>query len=172
MGYVGRVGVLGAGDIGANHKRKRMWIVAVAEGLGCRQRGGARRLVASTKGQQELPFQVPGVADTESKQMGARGQPRGHRCVECSGGNASDTNSAPIWQQSGRRSRASGKGAPVAGITDWWSVPRFAGVVDGMADRLDRSKAIGNGQVPGVAALAWTALTSDLKCEPTDESEF
>lgn len=31
---------------------------------------------------------------------------------------------------------------------------------DGVAYRLDRLKAIGNGQVPGVAALAWDTLTS------------
>lgn len=37
--------------------------------------------------------------------------------------------------------------------------PPHAGVVDGMASRLDRTRALGNGQVPAVVALAWTTLT-------------
>jgi len=51
---------------------------------------------------------------------------------------------------------------------DWWqrepeSVPRttqrnMGGVVDGLASRVDRLKAIGNGQVPLCAATAWRIL--------------
>jgi DNA (cytosine-5)-methyltransferase 1 len=114
MGYVGRVGVLGAGDIGANHRRKRMWIVAISKFAG------------------EL------VAD------------------------AADTNGAALREQQGRLLWEGREGTPKPGVTDWWSVPRFAGVDDGMADRMERVKATGNGQVPGVAALAWSVLTSDL----------
>ena len=40
----------------------------------------------------------------------------------------------------------------------WESEPIKSGVADGMADRLDRVKAIGNGQVPIVAATAWSVL--------------
>lgn len=36
------------------------------------------------------------------------------------------------------------------------------GVSDGMANRVDRLRAIGNGQVPGVAALAWATLIEAL----------
>lgn len=42
----------------------------------------------------------------------------------------------------------------------WWSTePSVGRVVDGVACRLDRLKAIGNGQVPQVAALAWNTLS-------------
>jgi len=37
--------------------------------------------------------------------------------------------------------------------------PSIPGVAHGVADRVDRNKAIGNGQVPAVAALAWEVLT-------------
>jgi DNA (cytosine-5)-methyltransferase 1 len=41
----------------------------------------------------------------------------------------------------------------------WWaSEPNLDRVVNGMADRVDRLKAIGNGQVPLCAATAWTIL--------------
>jgi hypothetical protein len=39
------------------------------------------------------------------------------------------------------------------------TVPRVA---TGIKDRVDRLKAIGNGQVPAVAATAWNLLTEDL----------
>ncbi len=39
--------------------------------------------------------------------------------------------------------------------------PRMVGAVDGLAHRVDRLKAIGNGQVPAVAATAWRILRGD-----------
>jgi DNA (cytosine-5)-methyltransferase 1 len=45
-------------------------------------------------------------------------------------------------------------------IDDWKSfATKFFRVDDGMADRVDRLKAIGNGQVPLCAATAWRILT-------------
>jgi DNA (cytosine-5)-methyltransferase 1 len=46
-----------------------------------------------------------------------------------------------------------------SGRTNWWqSQSELERVAHGMADRVDRLKAIGNGQVPAVAALAWSSL--------------
>ena len=46
----------------------------------------------------------------------------------------------------------------------WWaSEPGICRVVDGLADRMDRLKAIGNGQVPLVAATAFTMLKNRLE---------
>jgi site-specific DNA-cytosine methylase len=45
------------------------------------------------------------------------------------------------------------------GESNFWSFePNVGRVVDGMASRVDRLKAIGNGQVPLCAATAWTIL--------------
>lgn len=55
--------------------------------------------------------------------------------------------------------------AEVAGLCDlaglaWWKdEPGDLGVHDGLADRMDRLRALGNGQVPAVAAAAWRILT-------------
>ena len=44
--------------------------------------------------------------------------------------------------------------------SDWWATePDVGRVAHGVAARVDRLKAIGNGQVPAVAALAWRILT-------------
>jgi DNA (cytosine-5)-methyltransferase 1 len=41
----------------------------------------------------------------------------------------------------------------------WWTVePAVGRVAHGVADRVDRLRAIGNGQVPLVAAQAWQIL--------------
>lgn len=37
--------------------------------------------------------------------------------------------------------------------------PDHVGMVDGVASRMDRTRALGNGQVPAVVALAWETLT-------------
>ena len=46
------------------------------------------------------------------------------------------------------------------GCYKWVPEPILARVVDGMAARVERTKAIGNGQVPQCAAEAWRILTS------------
>jgi DNA (cytosine-5)-methyltransferase 1 len=48
--------------------------------------------------------------------------------------------------------------------SDWWcSNPAdFVGVDDGVANRLDRLRALGDGQVPAVVALAWKYLKGEI----------
>ena len=49
-----------------------------------------------------------------------------------------------------------------ASLSDWWAVePDVGRVANGVAARVDRLKAIGNGQVPAVAALAWEILSQE-----------
>lgn len=44
----------------------------------------------------------------------------------------------------------------------WWDAePAVGRVADGVASRVDRLRALGNGQVPAVAALAWQVLSYD-----------
>ena len=65
---------------------------------------------------------------------------------------------------SGRRARQLRRPKrPEKGQTGWdvyWATdqPPVARVADGVADRLDRCRAVGNGQVPAVVRLAWEAL--------------
>jgi len=40
----------------------------------------------------------------------------------------------------------------------WEADPRESRVADGMANRMDRFRCLGNGQVPAVAAMAWSLL--------------
>lgn len=62
----------------------------------------------------------------------------------------------------GRRRGSLGSEATEPRGSDWWGVHRFEGVDNGVADRVERVRATGNGQVPAVAALAWEVLSASL----------
>ena len=54
-------------------------------------------------------------------------------------------------------------GSLYSGARSYWTVePRVGRVAYGVAHRVDRLKALGNGQVPLVAAVAWDRLHRDL----------
>jgi DNA (cytosine-5)-methyltransferase 1 len=58
---------------------------------------------------------------------------------------------------------SSGDSGDNSGTVGWWSTePDVGRVAHGVASRVDRLKAIGNGQVPLVAATAWTILKQRL----------
>jgi DNA (cytosine-5)-methyltransferase 1 len=98
LGYQAETVALSAKDLGADHIRKRYWLLAHSD-----MRGQlCRRIDAKTS---ELPTIRNGV---------------------------------------------------------WESYPDESGMVNGVADRLDRVRAIGNGQVPIVAATAWNILFERL----------
>jgi len=104
MGYDSRWGVVSAADIGANHQRRRIWIVANSRHWSRRDKW---------------------IAETRQNSQGEW---------------ATDSSSF--------------------GRSSWWQFePAIPRVADGVAARVDRLKAIGNGQVPLCAATAWRILT-------------
>jgi DNA (cytosine-5)-methyltransferase 1 len=127
MGYDARWGVYGACDVGAPHKRERLWILAdaVCEGL------------EGLSGDDEV------------------GLPQGWEGLF-----ASDTTSQNgICGGEGDIAIADAGGSKDGG---WWeSEPDVGRMADGVAYRVDRLKSIGNGQVPSVAAYAWSHLISN-----------
>jgi DNA (cytosine-5)-methyltransferase 1 len=100
MGFDANWGVLGASDVGAKHKRDRIWIVAHTN---------------NTKRRRKL-----------------RGFWGLQKCNQ-------------EWD-----------------IHTTFNQPEPIRMVDGVANRVDRLKAIGNGQVPLCAATAWRILSEPL----------
>jgi DNA (cytosine-5)-methyltransferase 1 len=109
MGFDAKWGVLGASDLGADHERKRIWILAYASGIG--QHAGKDEGRIIPKGACRF---------TRREVVLSQGA------------------SARVWP------------IPISGIH------RMA---DDLAGRMDRLKALGNGQVPRVAATAWEILS-------------
>lgn len=115
MGFDAEWCVLGADDVGGNHQRERIWIVAYSseDGWDDAFRGG----------------------DNETKRI------RG-----C----------AALWGKNRNISEVGSKVPPV--FAGWLDQPDPDGMANGVAGWVDRIAAIGNGQVPAVAATAFRLL--------------
>jgi DNA (cytosine-5)-methyltransferase 1 len=155
LGFDAQWGVLGAVDVGAPHQRYRIWIVASnralanASGVGCEARGrlgevGESGLLQAAFGESSGihggEFQGP---DHLADANGERG---------CSG--EAGLEDAENAGESPRGERG----------LQWWDVePGMGRVAHGVARRVDRLKALGNGQVPAVAACAWRILAGGFE---------
>lgn len=116
--------------------------------------GAGREVVAhSTRVQQGRPEQR-----TERERAWACGEP-------CHVANSESITEWPGLRQNektGERRGRSGDGSSKNG--SWWeSEPDVGRVAHGVAARVDRLKALGNGQVPAVVRLAWETLSEDLR---------
>lgn len=156
-GYSWRDGILAASDVGAPHQRKRWWCLANSSS---RRRGGAEVGQIQQPGRAET-FGTSNsnrtMADATSERL-EKPQP------------SQEINQEPSVAGSGRvddsmRGRhglqdeeipAGRDGAEHAG---WWATePGMGRMAHGVANRTQRIKALGNGQVPLCAAVAWRLL--------------
>jgi DNA (cytosine-5)-methyltransferase 1 len=159
LGYDAAWGVLGAWHVGAPHRRNRMWIVA-AHPDRCRERELPEHAeMAGAQGAECDATDANGLRSGLTARQPSNVERRGTGSI-CR--HAANTDGAAVRQQPGRSGGQSGPEAREPGDTGWWSVHRFAGVDDGLADRVERVRATGNGQVPAVAALAWRVLSGVL----------
>ena len=135
LGYDAEWGVLGADDVGANHHRKRIWILGYSNSR-LEQTWGKSRVLAKQNSKRQTIGHSHGSFEENV------GNTKSTRFASCELGQRK----IEPWRTSSRTSQ-------------WWtSEPSVDRVVDGMASRVDRLKAIGNGQVPLCAATAWTIL--------------
>ena len=170
MGFDAKWGVLGAADIGANHQRDRIWIVAKRDrqishslhngvGWGKQQSKSLKEaVITDTRCKPERPNQ--GLRPSSKVAIGQ------NTSIVC----GKISNPASLGQQGqGQHEQPvnSTKGCKrqtnyveSIGTSDFWAVePNLGRVADGVAARVDRLKAIGNGQVPLCAATAWRILS-------------
>jgi DNA (cytosine-5)-methyltransferase 1 len=132
MGFDASWGVLGASDIGAKHHRKRIWIVA--------RRSEFLSHPNNRKGWWQQ--QSESVKETQR-------------------GNMAYTNN-PIGGGERRRFWGAQKRYQEWDLHSIFNQPEPLRMADGVASRVDRLKAIGNGQVPQVAGIAWNLLKERL----------
>jgi DNA (cytosine-5)-methyltransferase 1 len=133
IGYDAEWCVLGASDCGAPHYRKRFWILAYTE------RTRQERYISKTREKKKPEFRN-GCANVPDSNI-----VNGHL-------SRYDTGKIPQYEATGIRENT------------WWETePGLGRVANGVACRVDRLKAIGNGQVPSVAATAWNVLWNRLQ---------
>ena len=146
MGFDARWGVLGAADIGANHQRDRIWIVAKSNGKPITP-----------------PPQVDNPNGTHEQRIkfAERTQAQ-HANLDGTSKLAHTENSGNVWGNwvmGFAQKEHNHRGGQSNGRREWWQAePDVGRVADGVAARVDRLKAIGNGQVPLCAATAWRIL--------------
>lgn len=138
-GYDCRWCCLEASGVGAPHRRDRWWILATMADTE-RTAGQQRSEPAMQRGWKDEAEQAGmgcgDVADSDNQ-----------RREEC--------NATGIPTEQGRNGRRIDGGRRAG----WWQAePDVCRVVDGVASRVDRLKALGNGKVPIQAAVAWKLL--------------
>ena len=165
-GYNAAWGVLSAEDCGANHQRKRMWIVgklANSEKLFCD--GESNNTGSSLEPQEESkPRNSPwseNVSEScfncqfqfDQESLGKYGCPNCEGDISYTAGKRLERHVSKVWESEQSRT----------GLCGWWRAePDVGRVADAVASRVDRLKAIGNGQVPIVAATAWRILSENI----------
>ena len=179
LGYDAAWKVLSAGDCSAPHERARMWIVAKdtdADGAwelqpqriveeqrrrSCNLREEVSNAVQDgLQGRMEdwhiqRPFGLRG--GTRTDEIKCLSDATDKRNVRRIGSVGADGPSRPRWEDDGQ-------GTASDWCREWWKVePGLGRVADGVANRVDRIKAIGNGQVPIVAARAFCELMEVLE---------
>jgi DNA (cytosine-5)-methyltransferase 1 len=137
LGFDARWGIVGAVDAGAPHRRDRIWIVAHAKsgerGTGFCQTNAQQDRDQLTDSSGALAAAVrigspPRIPEPQPRQKGLAGE-----FID------------------GDPRRTGGQG--------WWSIePNLGRLANGVANRVDRLRCLGNGQVPAVVRLAWHLL--------------
>jgi DNA (cytosine-5)-methyltransferase 1 len=134
MGYNAAWGIVSAKECGAPHQRKRLWILC----------------------HKNVPYsndEPLGVEQEPGKKLSATSNPRYYgptRPMAYSDGVGI-----------GWRSKSEGD-AKSYELTAWAVEPDVGRVADGVPFRVDRLRALGNAQVPSVAAIAWIILWERL----------
>ena len=156
LGFDAEWGVLGADEIGANHKRKRIWIVAYSN---------SNSNFWSESKSNGIQNETKGITGTQHsstwKSSGTSNVLRKNAMQEYEKSNMAYASSENVERQ--RKPFGIQEARNTIGSPSWWKTePRVDRVANGVDARVDRLKAIGNGQVPLCAATAWRLLNERL----------
>jgi len=166
MGYDAQWARFSASNFGAPHIRDRIWLVGYSQGIGCEENG----LRIGTQQKKSLSgSNCKDVANTQSfrleqaRKCKSSSEKRIAWCShEVSNSNCKrfkQVEQSDFVRTKGERPSDPSQHSSFARGWQWWAVePRLGRVADGVANRVDRLKAIGNGQVPIVARCAFEYL--------------
>jgi DNA (cytosine-5)-methyltransferase 1 len=140
LGYDTRWTVMGAADVGAPHQRDRIWIKGVLANTNLSQRQREGESVRVSEGFPRIGNGGAMVPNATSKRQQGQGkyEQSVYKKANCDG-EANNVKSV--------------------GRSSIWAIePNVGRVANGVAARMDRLTAIGNGQVSEVARRAWELL--------------
>ena len=179
MGYHTAWTVMGAANVGAPHQRDRIWIVGKhsnPQRLGC-QEGATQQGTVREQNSTDISGDLCETSSNEGKVSNTdgnrfqgstniqelEGKGRHQLQIEQSRdqGDMAHTDQARLQKWD----RSAGPAWTLSSIeqSGWWDIePNVGRVVNGVASRVDRIKALGNGQVPLCAATAFRILSQML----------
>jgi DNA (cytosine-5)-methyltransferase 1 len=181
IGYDAEWEVLGASDVGARHQRNRIWIVAKRNKFFSHTQ---HNRIGRRKQQSESIKKENGAMANTGCELWKTRNPTELDSYKEIGTTSTIHNKSSSQRQIPNSSskRQQGQRQYVESICkkkveDWktslfesigqrqfWEIePNVGRVANGMADAMDRLKAIGNGQVPLCAATAWKLLKERLE---------
>ena len=152
MGFDAEWGVLSAADVGANHKRERIWILAYSNSNSNfrqkpRSAGLQNKAKRKPRTQNSSTWQSSRTSSLLRQDALQRHEESNLAYSSCKD---VERQCKPFRVQEARNT---------IGSSSWWEIePNVDRVANGVAARVDRLKAIGNGQVPLCAATAWNLL--------------
>jgi DNA (cytosine-5)-methyltransferase 1 len=157
MGYDAEWCVLGAADIGALHQRNRIWIVAHTNSKFDAMRRNSQDN-EETMARRQLHI-GRSISNSRSRCQKITRQSESLSNTRCEHGEQGYASGMDCNKEIRTFSTVSTKPS-ITGLNrqNWQTEPNVDRVVNGMADAMDRLKAIGNGQVPLCAATAWNIL--------------
>lgn len=209
--YKATWGIFSASEVGAPHRRKRVFILADANGDNLRQQSGrgrrqdrqsealtrvdgeAQPLVNSNDAGQpsnerqgqardNARWSGTGMANSDSERQSGRSPRNGWQAwsgverssatelADASGERLErhTRNGDPSRESKQTRSIAESGVCEKLGSEIWDVEPQLGRVADGIADRVDRLRLLGNGVVPQQAAKAWTVLSEQINEKDDD----
>ena len=170
MGFDARWGVLGAADVGANHQRNRIWIVGDSSrkrrAEGRDDHGQDDGSKPATDGQHASQMadatELFSNGCNDNARVSLERQTQSQFRNDCGSKNVAQPKNTGLERRKNGGNVQSSESRPWKSswsIQDNWLIePNVGRVADGVAARVDRLKAIGNGQVPLCAATAWGLL--------------
>ena len=168
MGFDAEWGVLSAADVGANHQRERIWIVAKQRDIFSHtEHHGDGWWKQLTQGSEKENYVAHSNLSQQQRERKSIGILEGF--ARFRNGGALVSNSTGIRQQrQGKHEQSinttqnenweTNNAISICGFEQWVTEPELGRVANGVAYRMDRLKAIGNGQVPLCAATAFELL--------------
>lgn len=161
MGYSAQWARFSASNFGAPHQRDRIWIVAGREEiLSYAELHGAGWGEQQQKGtckEAEAISNSSGIGLEEKWSAGGSCEEIAN--IRCDRSDVSNTKGTGWEQTRESKSRSTQRIGGCGSEWSWWGVePELGRVAHGVAHRVDRLKAIGNGQVPEVARSAFKYL--------------
>jgi DNA (cytosine-5)-methyltransferase 1 len=154
IGFDAEWQVIPAAAVGAPHKRDRIFIVAYPNDAGM---GTQRRKVQQQKSSGQQKRQI--VAQYVFSRRGANVADTDGEFVGQYGSSSDVANKSQQWHNQRKRQKTND-------FRQWWEVePNVGRVANGVSDRVDRLKGLGNAIVPQVAELVGALVMQHAKID-------